>query len=238
MEYAKKPIRPRLLLLDVYETILSMHEIEKRINYRLNSKRAYLLWFELCMQYSFVDNSILQFHDFSTLADAALRTTARLLDQEIHPDDSQEILALMKQLPIHEDVQEGLSSLYNQGFRVAALTNSSEKIVTDRMNRTGLDSYFEVVLSAEQVKKYKPALEVYAWAAAKLQLPPREILLVSAHGWDLAGAEKAGMQTACLSQSRHVVYPLAPQPDYSCKNLKDLADQLQQLYPEDASSSQ
>lgn len=220
---------PKIILLDVYETILDMSDIEKRVNNLMNSKRGYILWFELFMQYSFVDNCTVQFHDFASIAEATLSMTARMLNEKIQSDDIKEILELMKHLPIKENVQKGLSSLHDQHYRIAALTNSPEKIVRERMQLTGLISYFEEVLSAEKVGKYKPAIEVYQWATKKLKVDPGQILLVSSHGWDIAGAENAGMQTAYLKQNKQMLYPLAPAPDFTCNNLKDLADQLKQV---------
>jgi 2-haloacid dehalogenase len=89
-----------------------------------------------------------------------------------------------------------------------------------------LISYFEQVLSAEQVKKYKPCIEVYEMAEKKLGVPASEILLVSAHGWDIAGGANAGMQTAFIKHPREMLYPLAPKPEFICKNLEDLTQQL------------
>ncbi len=217
---------PKLILLDIYETILDMGEIQKRVNLLMRSKRGYTLWFEIFMQYSFVDNCTAQFHDFPSIADATLRMTSQMLDGTIERSDVEVILKLMEHLPIKEGVQKGLSDLHNQGFRIAALTNSPETIVRNRMERTGLVSYFEKLFSAEQVGKYKPAIEVYHWAADKVNLPTNEILLVSAHGWDIAGAKNAGMATAYVRQERQLLYPLAPKPDFVCKNLIDLSSQL------------
>lgn len=222
----KKNIPPKLLLLDVYETILDMSEIEKRVNYVLGSKRGYVIWFELFMQYSFVDNSMNQFHDFQAIGQATLQMASQLLKSNISQEEMEGILELTKHLPLKEGVQKGLSSLRDQDFRLAALTNSPEQIVTTRMERTGLISYFEKVLSAESVKKYKPAVEVYRWAAESLELEPGEILLVSVHGWDLAGAANAGMRTAYVKQSHQMLYPLAPEPEIICKDLYELTQKL------------
>ncbi len=94
------------------------------------------------------------------------------------------------------------------------------------MERTGLISYFEMVLSAEHVKKYKPSIEVYEWAAKKLDVNPGDILLVSAHDWDIMGATNAGMQTAYIKNNSQIIYPLAPPPKFIIKDLNDLAEQL------------
>jgi len=221
----RKP-QPKLILLDVYETILDMSGIEKKVNNLLDSKRGYVLWFELFMQYSFVDNSTVQFHNFESIADATLRMTSQMLKRDVRNEEVSGILELMKHLPLKENVQEGLSSLHDHNFRIAALTNSPEQIVRNRMEKTGLISYFEKVLSAEHVQKYKPAMEVYRWASQSLSVSPGEMLLVSAHGWDIAGAENAGLQTAYILQTNQMLYPLAPQPDFICKDLLALSAQL------------
>ena len=47
--------------------------------------------------------------------------------------------------------------------------------------------------------------------------------MVAAHGWDVAGAKQAGMQTAFIARPVKALYPLAKQPDYIVKNLEELA---------------
>jgi 2-haloacid dehalogenase len=227
METGEKNLkRPALILLDVYETMLDMSEIERRVNNLMSSKRGYLIWFEQFMQYCFVDNCTVQFNDFLSIAKATMQMTGKMLGRTIAEEDINYILEHLKHLPLQEGIQEGLSLLHDQGFRIAAFTNSPEDTVSERMERTGLISYFEKVLSAEKVKKYKPCKEVYEWVASMLELELSDILLVSAHGWDIAGAANAGMQTAYMQQPRQMLYPLAPEPTFTCKNLPDLAMQL------------
>lgn len=218
--------KPKVILFDVYDTILDMGVVERKVNALLESKRGYLLWNSLFMQYCFVDNCTVQFHTFSSIAEATLRMTAKMLKVSIDTHDCQDILDLMKQLPIKEQVAEGLSALHDRGFRIAALTNTPEKIVQSRMEVTGLVSYFERVFSAERVRKYKPSIEVYRWVCQELDVAPEEVLMLTTHGWDIAGADNAGMQTAYLMQPNSMLYALSSEPDYSCKDLQDLARQL------------
>lgn len=222
--------KPKLLLFDVYNTFLDMNQIERRVNQILDSKRGYVLWFELFMQHIFVDNNTSPFHNFSSIADATFRMTCRMLEREEKDHYIKEILELMKHLPVCEGVQEAFSDLLEQGYRIAALTNSPQNIVIERMERTGLISYFEDVISAEQLKNYKPAKQVYERAAEKFKLNANEILLVSTHGWDIAGAANAGMKTAYIEQIKQMLYPLAPTPDFICKSISHLADQLKTLF--------
>lgn len=222
----EQPQKTTVILLDVYETLLDMSEVERKVNNLMDSKRGYHLWFEMFMQYSFVDNCIKQFHDFASIAKATLQIAANTLGKAISETEAANVLTLLKHLPVHEEIQQGLSRLNDEGYRIAALTNSPERIVCDRMERTGLISYFELVLSAEEIKKYKPSIEVYQWAAKKLDVNEKEAILVSSHSWDIMGAANAGMKTAFIKRNNEMLYPLAPQPSYTCKNLPDLALQL------------
>jgi 2-haloacid dehalogenase len=218
--------QPEVIVLDVYETILDMSDVERMVNLLTDSKRGYTIWFELFMEYCFVNNSLNDFHDFVSIAKATLVMTGRRLGKTLSESDLNEILELLKHLPVQDEVQEGLSSLSSHDYRLAALTNSPLKIVGERMERTGLISYFEMLLSAEEVKKYKPAKEVYDWAAKKLNTDVEKIMMVSAHSWDIAGAVNAGMQTTFIKKNSP--YPLMPNPDFVCRNLSELATMLEE----------
>ncbi len=225
----KSLAKPKVVLLDVYDTLLRMDDVERKVNQLLDSRFGYTLWFELFMQYCFVDNCIAQFNNFSSIARATMQMTAGMMKKDVSEQGIVQVLDLLKQLPVHEGVQEGLSALNDLGLRLAALTNSPEATVNERMHRTGLISYFEAVLSAEHVGKYKPSLAVYRWALQKMHAEPADAILVSSHGWDLAGAQNAGMKTAYIKQAKQMLYPLAPTPDYMCNDLNDLAQQLSVL---------
>lgn len=219
--------KPKAILLDVYGTLLDMSEVETKVNDLFSSRRAYIKWFDLFMQYCFVDNCTSQFNDFLSIAKATMQMTADTFGKTIDNDDINNILRLLKHLKLKEGVQEGLSMLYDQGFTIAALTNSSRQTVLERMELTGLISYFKIVLSAESVKKYKPCKEVYFWAAKELDMALNEILLVSSHSWDIAGAGNVGMLSAFVKQDKQMLYPLSPRPTYICDNLTGLATQLE-----------
>jgi 2-haloacid dehalogenase len=122
-----------------------------------------------------------------------------------------------------------LSELKDSGYTIMALTNAPEKLVFERMERTGLVSYFDEVLSAETVKKYKPDKTVYQWAAEKIKSNVSEILLITAHGWDIAGAANAGMKTAFLKRHKEFLFPLSPEPDLTGNQLSELVSVLTTL---------
>lgn len=222
MENAFAPQRPQLLLFDVYETLLDMEMVERKINSLLDSKKGYALWFELFVQYCCIDNLLATPNSFAAIATATLQMAGRIMGEPVTEEKADEAVDLLNHLPLKEGITDTFTQLYDQGFRIAALTNAPKDIILNRMERTGLVSYFEAVLSAEEVHKYKPAPLVYQWAAAQLGLPPGEIMLVSSHDWDVTGAANAGMQTAYVQSKSKLFYPLAPEPDLRLQDIEDL----------------
>jgi 2-haloacid dehalogenase len=219
-------LKPQLIIFDVYETLLDISEMGRRINVLTESKRGYTIWFELFMQYCFVNNSMDHFQDFMSIAKATLQMTGNKLGKIISETQADDVLQLLKHPPVFEEVPTALSQLRDEGYRVAALTNAPEKIVCDRMERTGLISYFEEVLSAEKARKYKPEKQVYQWAADKLHINTSEVLMVTTHIWDVAGAANAGMKTAWLQKGKQITDGLSPTPDLTCKTLIELVSML------------
>lgn len=215
--------RPTLLLFDVYETLLDMENVERRVNGLLDSRRGYSFWFELMMQYCFADNFLGTHHSFRDIAKATLQMAGQTLGETVTEGQAEEVVELMNHLPLLEDANHHLSLLYDNGYRMAALTNASKEIIDSRMERTGLVSFFELVMSGEEIKRYKPAKEVYEWAATRCGLRPDEIMVVSSHSWDVSGAANAGMQTAYLEQKEKLFYPLAVAPTYRFRNFEEFS---------------
>lgn len=217
---AKKPL---VILFDVNETLLDMSPLKKRINTLLGNEDGFRIWFTMLLHYSLVDNSTGTYHDFTAIAEATLDMAAKTLGKKIKEQDKKEALGLIKQLKAYPDVEKGLTMLKAAGYRLATLTNSSTQTHMAQLKHAGLTKYFEQTLSIDEVKKYKPALESYQYAAKKLGVNADDMLLVAAHGWDIAGALEASMQAAFIERKGQALYPLAAKPQYKGKDLVEIA---------------
>lgn len=216
-------MKPTIILFDVNETLLDLTPLKKKVNNMLDSKRGFRIWFGMLLQYSLVDNSINHYHNFSTIGSAALGMAAKSLGQEIDEDEKKEALSLMKKISAYEDVPQGLKLLKEAGFRLATLTNSPPELLSEQLGHAGLTRYFEATLSVDAIQKYKPAVEAYQYAEQTLGGAATDILMVAAHGWDIAGALHAGMQAAFIERKGQSLYPLAPKPKYIGKDLTEIA---------------
>jgi 2-haloacid dehalogenase len=219
-----------VILFDVNETLMDMSPLKKKVNDMLGSKRGFRIWFGMLLQYSLVDNCTGKYHDFSTIAGATLDMVAKALQKEIEEDEKKEALALMKKLSAHADVEKGLNILKEAGFRLATLTNSPLPTLTAQLHHSGLTHYFEATLSIDAIQKYKPAPESYEYAARTLGVSKSEIIMVAAHGWDIAGAMQAGLQAAFIERKGQSLYPLSPKPQFTGKDLVEVAGKIKAFY--------
>jgi 2-haloacid dehalogenase len=98
-----------------------------------------------------------------------------------------------QRLPCWDDSPAGLERL-SRHFPVLGLSNASHTALPRLGAHAGLR--WHQALSAETVRAYKPAPEVYRLALDTAGCAPDRVLMVAAHAWDLRGAQAAGMRTA------------------------------------------
>ena len=89
-----------------------------------------------------------------------------------------------------------------------------------------MDRYFDKILSADTVKRLKPAKEVYEMAAQSFGVEIQDIRLVAAHAWDIAGALQAGCKASFVARPGMVLDPLAKRPDIIGSDLKEVVDKI------------
>ena len=110
--------------------------------------------------------------------------------------------------------------------RLAALTNSTEQVARAQLEHAGLIGSFDLVLSADTVRRLKPAPEPYLMAAERLGVAIGEVRLVAAQAWDIAGAARAGCAAAFVARPGKVLDPLVERPEIIGADLAEVADAI------------
>ncbi len=218
--------KPTLLIFDVNETLLDLAPLEKKINESLGEKFAFQLWFQMLLHYSLVETTSQNYADFNEIGQATLKMFSQQLGKNISDDAIKEILVTIKELPPHADVAEGLEKLAAQGFELAALTNGSLRTVKDQLHFAKINHLFTGIYSVDAVQKYKPQPETYAHVLNVMNTEKKNAMLVAAHGWDITGAQRAGLQTCFVQRPGKFIYPLAQKPTFSIQKLTDLSHLL------------
>jgi 2-haloacid dehalogenase len=166
------------------------------------------------------------YSEFGSIARAALQMVAARRGRELTADEMAEILGTVRRLPPHPEVHDALERLRAGGYRLATLTNSTEEVARAQLEHAGLASLFERILSADSVRRLKPAPEPYQMAARELGVEVGGLRLIAAHAWDVAGALRAGCQAGFVARPGMVLDPLAPAPDVVGGDLTEIADRL------------
>jgi 2-haloacid dehalogenase len=128
-----------------------------------------------------------------------------------------------RRLPPWDDTVAGLE-LLTRRFAVLGLSNASTTTLLRLNAHAGLR--WHQAVSAEAVRAYKPAPEVYQLAIGIAACPPERMLMVAAHAWDLRAAQAQGMRTAYVD--RPVGDPPATSDAFDGRfaGLNDLAAQV------------
>ena len=212
----------RVCVFDVNETLLDMAALDPLFERTFGNGSVRQLWFSQMLQSAFVSNITDAYVTFGEAAAAALIMTDERRGVEVSEEDRREILGGLRELPAHPEVAESLDRLRDAGFRLATLTNSTQEVAEAQIQNSGLAGKFERVLSADTAKRLKPAPAPYRMAARTLEIPERELRLVAAHAWDVAGALRAGCAAAFVA--RQPFDPLVEEPDVVGADLSEVAE--------------
>lgn len=101
----------------------------------------------------------------------------------------------VKPFPYMKDV---LSKLKRSGLKLGII---SDFPIEKKLSCLGLDEYWDIAISADEIGFLKPDKYSFISAAEKLNIPPDEIIYVgNNYKYDIIGAVNAGMQTAHFSK--------------------------------------
>ena len=218
---------PRVCVFDVNETLLDLAALDPHFERIFGDASVRQSWFMQLLQSAFVATVTDAYTDFGAIGATALQMTAERQGVELSDEDRQSILGGMRELPPHPEVPEALDRLRDAGFRLAALTNSTQQVAEAQLNNAGLADKFERILSADTAKRIKPAPAPYRMAARSLEIPERELRLVAAHAWDVAGAMRAGCAAAFVA--RQPFDPLVERPDVVGADMDEVANAIIEL---------
>ena len=137
---------------------------------------------------------------------------ARVMQEKLELDESvDEIIAEMKarviahyeeRMPARPGALESVSHM-QQHFRVGLASGSPTEIIKAVLSITGLDQIFEVMIYGDEVKRGKPAPDIYLEALKTLDVAPEVSLGIEDSANGLRSLKAAGMLAVA-----------APSPDY------------------------
>jgi 2-haloacid dehalogenase len=215
--------RPDVVAFDVIETLASIEPLRARLTEAGQPPALLEAWYTRTLRDGMALSATGDFVPFADVAEAALRG---LTNYTISDEQVAGVMAGWDELPAFPDALPAVTRLTEAGLRVACLTNGSAYLTSSFINRTGLGSLVDRVISVDEVYRWKPAGVVYLYAAEMLRVTPDRLALVAAHDWDCHGAKRAGLTTGWVSRkSGGFGAPFAP-PDVAGEDLTEVAAKL------------
>ena len=192
----------RACVFDAYGTLFDVGSPVAKLSAELGDKASRLdvLWRQKQLEYTWL-RSLMGVHvDFWHVTGDALDYALEALEvNEAGLRD--ELMALYLKLDAYPDVIETLTALKARSRRLAILSNGSPSMLDHAVRSAGMEKYFDMVLSVEDIGIYKPSRRVYRHAMQKLQIHDApSVCFVSANSWDAQAAAQFGFQAVRLAR--------------------------------------
>jgi len=221
-----------LIVFDVNETLLDLETMAPIFERIFKDGGAMRLWFANLILYSCALTIADAYVPFTGIGGAVMQMQAKAKGIEISEADKAELTDKFASMPPHPEVPAALRKLRDHGFRLFTLTDNLLEIQGRQLEQGGIIDLFERRFSVDQeVRRHKPAPEAYAYVTRSLGTTPSQMCLIASHTWDTLGAVAAGWQAALIKRVGNEVLSVGPQPNYTGKDLDDVADQLIARYP-------
>jgi 2-haloacid dehalogenase len=199
-------LRPAVVAFDVNETLLDLAPV--RATLVEVGQPAHLLdvVFARTLLTGFAAAATGGWCRFRDAFDSALAQTS-----DLGAADRGRVADSFGELSPHPDVEPALRRLASAGVRAITLTHGAPGVAEAGLERGGVQPLVEQSLSSEAIRAWKPARAVYLWAAGCCRVPPERLALVAAHGWDVHGAQRAGLTGAWFPRTERT-YPAIHDP--------------------------
>jgi len=224
-----RPAMPSVLVFDVNETLLDIYSLAPLFGEKFGDERVLREWFAQLVMYSMTVTLADNYVNFSTLAQGVLRMLGDIYHVDVTDDDLHRLKTGLLTMPAHPDAAEGLAALRDNGFRLVTLTNSPPNLHgPTALQNSGLDRFFELQLSVDARRAFKPAPAVYRYVCETLVVVPADCMMVAAHVWDTLGAQNVGFSSALITRPGNPPLPVdgLPQPTLVVSDMRELAARL------------
>ena len=107
-----------------------------------------------------------------------------------------------ERLPLIDGAVDAVRRLAER-FRLALASSSNRRVIDAVVERSGLAASFEVTVSSEEVRRGKPAPDVFLEAARRLGIAPERCAAIEDSGNGIRAAHAAGMRVVAIPNRRY-----------------------------------
>ena len=134
----------------------------------------------------------------------------------------------LESVELYENVLETILKFHQLGKKLAILTTSKISTLGPALIHYDLRQYFDIIITAEDVKKHKPDPEIIEIALKAMGGVKAEAIIIGDSKSDLGAAKNAGVDSVLFYPKSHkIFYDLEQlktyQPTFIVKNFNELA---------------
>jgi 2-haloacid dehalogenase len=221
---ANRDLLPAGILFDAYGTLFDVYSLSSLAEEFFPGHGAALasLWRDKQVDYSRLRTLCDKYVDFFAITEDALRHSCARLRLNLSDEKRQRLLGQYLRLTAYPEVLPTLTRLRALGYSLAVLSNGSPDMLESAISAAGMSGLFTHVLSADQVRKFKTAPEVYQLGVEAFHRPAGQLVFVSSNGWDACCATWFGYRTLWVNRAGDPVEHLGIVPTGEGRNMNDL----------------
>jgi HAD superfamily hydrolase (TIGR01509 family) len=122
---------------------------------------------------------------------------------------------------------ETVAELKERGYLISIASSNPMRVIERSLASVGLRKYADSIASQDEVRRGKPAPDLFLLAQSKIGLGAGNLMAVGDTCFDVLAAKAAGMSTAAFSGGCQTEDQLGEsQPDYLITDLRHLLDLL------------
>ena len=215
------------VVFDVYGTLYDVFSVTKKCDclYPGKGEQISKTWRNKQLEYTWLRTLMNRYENFWDVTKDALYYALDSLDLKYDSNKINDIMDAYLNLAPYPEVADALQKF--QPRKLAVLTNGNTDMIDKLVVVTGLDKFFQGILSADTVQLFKPKPEIYQLAVDFTKTSKKEILFVSSNAWDIAGAKSFGFTVGWINRFNQPPEKLGVQADYIATNLLELAERIE-----------
>jgi 2-haloacid dehalogenase len=212
-------------VFDAYGTLFDVSSAARSAQDSLGDKWQPLaeLWRAKQLQYTWLRSLAGRHVDFWQVTGDALDFVLSTFDLD-DPELRSRLMNLYLALGAYPDVHATLERLKRSGMKLAILSNGSPAMLAAAAANAGIAILLDAILSAEEVKVYKPHPSVYGLVCARLNVVAERVVFVSSNGWDAYSAKAFGFRTLWCNRFGQTPERIPETPDAQITTLTELPD--------------
>ena len=222
---------PKLCTFDAYGTLFDLNsptrkaltERDQKFGTNLSEKIS-LDWRSKQLQYSWIRAITGSHTDFWNVTIQSLDWALENANLKDDKDLRLTLLELYETIDVYPEVPELLDTLKQRGLTIAILSNGSPQMLSQAVESSGINQYFDSLISVEEVGIFKPSNKVYELVTKQYNCSPQDILFVSSNGWDASAASGFGFHTAWVNRMNEPVDNLPWKPQHVISSLSELSN--------------